>query len=191
MKGITFACVVLVTCWGSLLAEERLPAWRALHDRGVQGDAKAVVECIETLEAVLAKEPDNQLALVYLGSAYTLRSRDLWIGPKKLETLKRGGQLMDQAVAAQPDNPRVRLIRAVNSLKLPRLFNRRKLALEDFEKLLRQTESLAAPEKQALYYFAGLALKGEGQSKRAADLWRQGLQLNPTSEVAAKIKAEL
>ena len=186
---------VLVLLWllsaGLAVAESRLPAWRALHDRGVEGDAKAVVECIETLEAVLAREPENQLARVYLGSAYTLRSRDLWIGPKKLESLKHGGKLMDQAVAADPGNPRVRLVRAVNSLKLPRLFNRRKLALEDFETLLKQTGDLSAPEKQAVYYFAGMAFKEEGQKQRGAELWREGLKLDPSTAVAAKIRAEL
>lgn len=178
--------------WFSFLpAEDRLPSWRSLHDRGVEGDAKAVVECIETLQAVLAREPENQLARVYLGSAYTLRSRDLWIGPKKLETLKQGGAFMDQAVAAAPDDPRVRLVRAVNSLKLPRLFGRRKLAIEDFEKLLLNIETLAPEEQQAVYFFAGTAFEDEGQRKRAIELWEKGLRLSASTETAAKLRALL
>ena len=63
---------------------------RALYKRGLAGDKYAVEQCIVKLEKAVATEPDNQIARVYLGSAYTLRSRDLWFGPRKLEALKRG-----------------------------------------------------------------------------------------------------
>ena len=71
-----------------------------LYRAGLGGDQAAVEQCIEKLEAVLKDQPNNQLARVYLGSAYTLRSRDLGFGPKKLEALKRGLAIMDEAVAA-------------------------------------------------------------------------------------------
>lgn len=174
-------------------AREVLPPWHALHDKGAKGDAAAVLECIRTLEQVLENEPGNQLARVYLGSAYTLRSRDLWIGPQKLETLQRGGALMDEAVAAAPEDPRVRLIRAVNSLRLPRIFNRRKLALEDFEKLVAELDcaQLEPLEKQAVYYFSGLAFRGDGQKQRALELWNKALAIDSQNEVAALIRKEL
>jgi hypothetical protein len=60
-----------------------------LYQRGLVGDKQAVTDCITMLEALLKNEPTNQLARVYLGSAYTLRSRDLNLGPEKLLALKR------------------------------------------------------------------------------------------------------
>src|SRR5688500_13135634 len=90
-----------------------------LYRRGLAGDAKAVELCIEKLEAVLKREPQNHLARVYLGSSYTLRSRDLGFGPKKLQVVRQGCRTMDEAVAAAPENPKVRLVRALTDQSLP------------------------------------------------------------------------
>lgn len=105
---------------------------QALYRRGLAGDKAAVEECITKLEAVLKMEPANQLARVYLGSAYTLRSRDLGIGPRKLTALKDGLALMDSAVANAPDSPKVRLVRALTTESLPRFFGRRAESRQDF-----------------------------------------------------------
>ena len=40
---------------------------------------------------------------------------------------------MDSAVALDPDEPEVRLIRAVNSTSVPKMFNRLKMAVADFK----------------------------------------------------------
>ncbi len=55
-----------------------------LYRAGLAGDKAAVEQCIEKLEAVLKDQPNNQLARVYLGSAYTLRSRDLGFGSEEI-----------------------------------------------------------------------------------------------------------
>jgi hypothetical protein len=108
-----------------------------LYRRGLRGDKEAVEQCIAKLEGILRTEPQNQLARVYLGSAYTLRSRDLGFGPKKLQALKHGLAVMDQAVGAAPDEPKVRLARALTTSALPAIFGRRSESRNDFE-LLRQ-----------------------------------------------------
>src|SRR6476659_10636498 len=56
-------------------AEEQRIA--ALYARGLAGDKQAVNDCITALESRLAQAPNDQLARVYLGSSWTLRSRDL------------------------------------------------------------------------------------------------------------------
>lgn len=117
----------------------------ALYERAVKGDAAAVQPTIDKLEAILKTEPDNQLARVYLGSAYTLKSRDLGIGPKKLRALKHGLALMDEAVAAAPDDVKVRLARAMTTEALPRVFGRRGQSREDFAVLAK--EAARAPER--------------------------------------------
>src|SRR4030095_1900025 len=80
------------------------PAIAHLYGRGLQGDEQAVVDCISALEAKLAIRPNDQLARVYLGSAWTLRSRDLPIGPTKLSALRKGIALMDEGAAAAPNH---------------------------------------------------------------------------------------
>lgn len=106
-----------------------------LYRRSLAGEKAAVDQCIEKLEAVLQAEPKNQFARVYLGSAYTLRSRDLGFGPKKLAALKHGLALMDEAVAAAPDDPKIRLARALTTDALPRLFGRARESRADFAAL--------------------------------------------------------
>ena len=85
------------------------------------------------------------MARVYLGSAYTLRSRDMSFGPAKLSTLNRGLATMDTAVAAAPENPRVRLVRALTTDSLPFFLGRRKSSRDDFEWLARAAAH--SPEK--------------------------------------------
>ncbi len=105
---------------------------RELYQRGLAGDKAAVNQCIEKLEHVVQSEPKNQIARVYLGSAYTLRSRDLGFGPQKLQALRHGCALMDEAVAAAPDNPAVRLARALTDTALPAIFGRGGSSRKDF-----------------------------------------------------------
>ncbi len=110
---------------------------QALYARGLAGDQEAVNRCIDKLETVVQAEPSNQLARVYLGSAYTLRSRDLGFGPAKLRALRHGLALMDEAVAAAPNEPKVRLARARTTAALPAIFGRRAESENDF-KILRE-----------------------------------------------------
>ncbi|MDQ2918757.1 MAG: hypothetical protein M3R10_02625 [Verrucomicrobiota bacterium] len=106
-----------------------------LYRRALAGDKDAVNQCIEKLESALATDSRNQLARVYLGSSYTLRSRDLGFGPSKLRTLRQGITLMDQAVAAAPDDPKVRLARALTDSALPAIFGRGSSSKRDFQLL--------------------------------------------------------
>ena len=118
---------------------------RDLYRRGLAGNKPAVEECIAKLEAVLKTRLNDELARVYLGSAYTLRSRDLGFGPKKLQALKQGLGLMDAAIAAAPNDPKIRLARALTTSALPGIFARRPQSRQDFELLAKEAER--APER--------------------------------------------
>lgn len=104
-----------------------------LYRRGLAGDKEAVTQCIDKLEAALATQPNNQAARVYLGSSYTLRSRDLGFGPRKLQALRRGLALMDEAVAAAPNEYKIRLVRALTTSSLPAFLGQRTNSRKDFE----------------------------------------------------------
>jgi len=130
-----------------------------LYRRGLGGDKVAVEQCIEKLEIVVKDQPTNQLARVYLGSAYTLRSRDLGFGPKKMETLKRGLAIMDEAVATAPEEPKIRLVRALATSSLPAIFGRRASSRKAFELLaeaaLRTPEKFEEGDRQIIYEHVG------------------------------------
>lgn len=141
VRATLFAAAIFVIALTAVFAVEREQSEiQELYRRGLAGDKAAVESCIGKLEAVVKREPGNQLARVYLGSAYTLRSRDLGFGPGKLQALRRGLSLMDQAVAAAPNDPQIRLARARTTDALPAFFGRRKSTQDDFEWLARLLE---------------------------------------------------
>jgi tetratricopeptide (TPR) repeat protein len=166
-----------------------------LYQRSLAGDKYAVDECIAKLEDRLKAEPGNQLARVYLGSAYTLRSRDLGFSPAKLTTLRHGLALMDEAVAATPNDAHVRLLRALTTQALPSFFGRRKSARDDFEALVamlsKDPDKLSATDQQTIYYNAGVAAQQSGNAARARELWKDAAKHPIDPALAEKVNAAL
>jgi hypothetical protein len=166
-----------------------------LYRRGLAGDKDAVTQCIDKLEAVLVSEPHNQLARVYLGSSYTLRSRDLGFGPRKLQALRRGLALMDEAVTAAPEQPKIRLVRALTTSSLPAFLGHAGSSRKDFEQLAQIAQTTPAKfepgDLQIVFYNAGLAAKTNGDRIRAAALLREGLKHPVDPALTAKLNAEL
>jgi len=166
-----------------------------LYGRGLRGDEQAVVDCISALEAKLAIQPADQLARVYLGSAWTLRSRDLPIGPGKLSALRRGISLMDEAAAAAPDNAHVLLLRAVTNEALPVFLGQRRAARAQLDELLVRLEKgsakLKPADQQLLYLNAGEAAKRAGDKERARELWKRGLTITADEKLTAEIRAAM
>ena len=163
-----------------------------LYRRGLEGDTAAVNLCIEKLEAALAADSRNELARVYLGSCYTLRSRDMGFGPKKLSTVKEGCALMDAAVAAAPNSHKVRLVRALTDQSLPFFLGRKKSALSDWDNLLALAEKdSAAMERadlQVIYYNCALVARGRGDERRAMELLARAEAHPADPAVAQKVK---
>lgn len=136
--GLAFFALVVAA---AIAAPNEQKEIQELYRRGLAGDKEAVTQCIDKLEAAVQREPANQLARVYLGSSYTLRSRDLGFGPKKLQALRHGLALMDEAVAAAPNEPKVRLARALTTSSLPAIFGRRAESERDFTVLREQAKT--------------------------------------------------
>ena len=166
-----------------------------LYERGLRGNEQAVVDCISALEAKLAVQPNDQLARVYLGSAWTLRSRDLAIGPGKLSALHKGLTLMDVAAAAAPNNAEVLLLRAVTNEALPVFLGQRKVARAQLDELLARLEKgsakLKPADQQLLYLNAGEAAKRAGDKQRARELWLRGAALKADVKLTQEITAAL
>ncbi|MEM1157720.1 MAG: hypothetical protein AAGH72_05635 [Verrucomicrobiota bacterium] len=174
---------------------DNIIAIQLLHDQSAAGDKDKTDQLIRELQALIQLEPENQLYRVYLGSAYTLKSRDVFPGPSKLRFLKDGLKSMDSAVKKDPQNCSVRFIRAVNNYHLPAFINRRDNARKDFEILLKQIN--ADPGKldqrtiQAIHYFAGLAFKQTDRESEARMTWMAGLALKADARLNLKISQEL
>lgn len=166
-----------------------------LYARGLAGDQQAVIDCLAALERVLAAQPNDQLARVYLGSTETLRSRDLPIGMAKWTELRRGIALMDEAAAAAPTNGRVQLLRAVTNEAFPAILGRRKIARTALENLVTEVEKdpgkLSPRDQQLLYLNAGEAAQKAGDETRARALWKRGAALGADLSLTKEIGAAL
>ena len=166
-----------------------------LYARGLAGNEKAVIDCIAALEARLTTQPDDQLARVYLGSAWTLRSRDLSISPGKLSAFRKGIALMDEAAAAAPNDAKVLLLRAVTEEALPVFLGRRKAAREQLNELVALLEKdplkLSPADQQLLYLNAGEAAQRAGEKARARALWERGLAIAADAKLKAEIRTAL
>ena len=173
---------------------DEIPA-AGLYARGLTGDKQAVIDCIATLEQMLTTAPENQLARVYLGSAYTLRSRDLGFGKAKLDALRKGLALMDAAAAAALENANVQLTRAVTNEALPIFLGRRSVAREQLNDLVAQVEKnptkLKPADRQLLYLNAGEAAKHAGGKGRATELWQRGLTINADAKLTQEIRTAM
>ena len=170
----------------------------ARHEKAVAGDTKETKALTTDLEKWTKEQPDNHLLQAYLGSVYTLDSRDAWPGPGKLTYLRNGGKELDAAVAAAPDNPAVRFIRAIDYFELPAIFGKRQTAREDFQLLVKQVEGvektpyvLNTETQQAIYFYAGQSFQQLSQPEQAKATWEKGLKLIPASALGVKIKAAL
>ena len=166
-----------------------------MHSLAEAGNEDATRRLVAWLEELTAEQPENGILLVYLGSAYTLASRDAFIGPGKLRYLMSGRDCMDRAVALRPEDPNVRFIRGINNYHLPTLFNRRSIARDDFRKLVDQLSQnpkcLDPLTSQAIYYYAGLCFAQLEEEKNARSSWQKGLDLKTSGPLTAKITQEL
>jgi len=166
-----------------------------MHSLAEAGNEDATRRLVAWLEELTAEQPENGILLVYLGSAYTLASRDAFIGPGKLRYLMSGRDCMDRAVALRPEDPNVRFIRGINNYHLPTLFNRRSIARDDFRKLVDQLSQnpkcLDPLTSQAIYYYAGLCFAQLEEEKNARSSWQKGLDLKISGPLTAKITQEL
>ncbi|HEX4666602.1 MAG TPA: hypothetical protein VH207_08375 [Chthoniobacterales bacterium] len=194
MNRLFCGLLALLLCASSASAAEQ-ERIADLYARGLAGDEKAVIDCIAALEARLTTEPGDQLARVYLGSAWTLRSRDLSIGPGKLSALRKGLALMDEAAAAAPNDAKVLLLRAVTNEALPVFLGRRKVAREQLNELVGLVEKdparLSPADQQLLFLKAGEAAQRAGEKARARQLWERGLTISADAKLQAEIKAAL
>ncbi len=165
-----------------------------LHDRGVEGSEAAVDKAIEALDALLDKDPENELARAYLGSAYTLKARDaaLW---RKRGWVEKGIETLDTAVQGAPANSEVRLVRAINAYNLPRMAGRYDLAAEDFELLLesldQDADSFEPAFKRAVFFHAGAFALKENENKRAVSLLEKAGAVEGTTRLADEIESML
>ena len=98
------------------------------HNMALKDFKAYAKKAAQYLEQAYQKKPDDNVALCYLGSAYTMLAKDAWNPMSKLSYVNKGIECMDKAVRKDPDNITMRLTRANNSKALPKFLNRGSIA---------------------------------------------------------------
>lgn len=168
---------------------------QAYHDAAAANQKDAAAKSEKALRRVLSLNPTNAVARAYFGSALTLRARDAVFPPTKLSLAREGFREMDAAVAQGPDSVQSRLIRGLNSVSVPKIFDRLKLAEEDLgwihEQTFHEGDYGGRPMRQRVALEYGRILSRLKNTDKARKVWQVGLELDPGSPLADRLRSEL
>lgn len=165
------------------------------HSAAGRGDRAAVAEGEAWLRRALELQPTNALARALLGSLTTMKARDAFWPNVQLRHVRDGNRLLDEAVAAAPDDPRIRALRAFNYAHQPAFLGRRETARADLRWLWARiqagTDGLDAHSRQEAALRWGEALRDDGRRDEARTVWTAGVALGPDTDFAGRMLAEL
>lgn len=153
-----------------------------LHDRGVEGDAEAVKKAYSLLTTLRLRAPQNALVEAYYGSVTALLGRDAIDPNERFQKAMKGLKTLDRAVATDPGNVQIRILRAYVGYRLPEMyFHRTKTAIEDFSYLVSRYEKDPGVFSREFYwqllYDLGAAYKRLEQHREADATWSRLLSI--------------
>lgn len=164
------------------------------HNLGILRIPHASQEAFIYLEKVNKLSPTDYEVLAYLGSTKTMIARDSWNPLTKMNYVNEGIRLLDRAVDRDPNNIIIRFVRINNSLSLPGLFKRKKVAKNDLFYLLelsRERRNDFTQEMLAeIYFHLGEIYKSEGESTKANDYFKRVVDIAPDSKWAKQTKSQ-
>jgi signal transduction histidine kinase len=167
---------------------------RAWHWLALSSDELAVIEGEKVFRQILARDPDNAVALAYVGSMLGLKIGFHLIPENQIgEVATHATAALDRAVQLAPDAIEVRITRGYVSLHTPSVAGRDAFAIEDFTHLLKlfsQTHSNNA-RRAEMQLALGDAYRKTGQLAQARAQWEQARTLAPGSSLASAAEARL
>lgn len=160
-------------------------------------DCKSIKMAVDIFETVLEKESNDAEIMVYLGSAYTLKARDFplkWIanitplGYLRIYYVKKGIDIMDDAVKIDGMHPVVRLIRGITRVNLPKVFLQFEKGIMDLKLVLLWIENPSLNKgylgiitdkgfMAEAYYRIGEVYLEKGERKKASALFKKVVSL--------------
>lgn len=163
------------------------------YREALAGEREKLEEAIASFRSVLELQPDNRLAEVLLGGCYALKGQGTRFVFYNLSWGIKGLQLMDNAVRAAPNNYRIRLERAINSLHLNSFYSRAQLAGKDLETVLERSDFAQLPDhiRQQTWLYAGLYYKRESRLDKSLQLWNKTIALDAGSDFARQARTFL
>lgn len=159
-----------------------------LHDLALKGDAQSAKEALDVLDPLVAKYPGDPLVAAYRASAYSLTGKYAPDPSAMFERAIAAMKELDRAVNQDPDNVRVRLLRANHSLRLPEPFFRRtSTAIADLEYLVdmagQRPGALPGPTVLRCLHDLACCYERLGMEDEARTAWSRLLAANPPAEL--------
>jgi tetratricopeptide (TPR) repeat protein len=144
-------------------------------------------EYLETIERLCAADPENADLQVALGNAYLQKLFGLGNTPEAGELAYKSDAAFDRALELDDHNWNARFTKAISLSNWPAFMGRGPEAIENFEILIeQQSEQASRPEFAMTYLFLGNLHQANGERDKAIAVWKQGLELFPTSEELQK-----
>lgn len=173
--------------------QKRLDEAIRLHKEGNDGNVAAVHEANQLLEQLRHDHPGQPLADAYHGAVMNLIARYSSNPLVRLKWSKRGLKLLDEAVAADPNHPKIRLLRGKVAYAVPeKHFHRTATAIQDYTFLIdhsMRVNGALKEEDSKVIYELGEAYHRIGRNQDAAGCWRK-LENDPVYSQIARQKLQ-
>ena len=157
-------------------------------------DADRPDDAIAIFEKAVAADPKNPAALAWLGSAQVRKAPRVSLF-ERAGWVKRGFDTLDEAVERFPDAFVVYLVRGSTAGRVPDMFRKADLAVQDLTRVVAMKEARpeAVPDAvmPLVYLNLGLAYKKTNQPAAARAAWEKAKTLYPAAPEAAAIDREL
>jgi tetratricopeptide (TPR) repeat protein len=179
-----------------LKIDERIDKSISLLYEGAIGNVTAVQEANQLLERLRLEYPDYPLAEACHGSIMLLIARDKTTPLERLKWARNGLKLLDKAVAAAPNDSRIRYLRGRSAYRLPeKYFQRTRTVIEDYTFLIDreslQEGILGANDYMKLTYELGEAYRRIGRNEDAARCWTKLEQQTQDPEFRQLLRLKL
>lgn len=137
-------------------------------------------EYVAEIERLAAENPTDPALQVALGNAYLQKLFGVKGGMEAGTWAMKSDGAFGKALDLDPENWEARFLKAVSLSNWPAFLGKGREAIDHFEILVEQQESMAPrPEFAQTYLFYGNVLAASGDPDEALSIWRQGLRLYP------------
>jgi tetratricopeptide (TPR) repeat protein len=148
--------------------------WQELRDSG------RIDEVIAELAEIVATDPYDPDLHFELGYAYLQKTFGLPPGPTSIEVAEKADETFDRALELDDAHWPARFAKALTLSNQPAFLGKTPEAIHQYEILLAQQE--AQPQEAHFaqtYHFLGNLYQQTGESAKALETWRRGLELFP------------
>jgi hypothetical protein len=179
-----------------LTLDERIDKSISLLYEGAIGKVMAIQEANQLLEQLRLEYPDYPLAEACHGSIMLLIARDETNPLERLKWARNGLELLDKAVAAAPNDSRIRYLRGRSAYRLPEeYFQRTRTVIEDYSFLIEreplQEGILGANDYTRITYELGEAYRRIDLNEDAARCWTKLEQQTQDPEFRQLLRLKL